>query len=129
MRSKLPIPVISAVRSLVRLALVGVLALTWAGSAPAGFSVDPHNPGPMGFERSDADQAILTQRLSGSVVVRADGPDGGRKSQSGNDHPAIPPAELGLPFLPQRGLPATSVADAPAGWAVHGYNARAPPAA
>lgn len=129
MRSKLPIPVISAARALVRLALVGVLALTWAGSAPADFSLDPHDPAPIGFERADAGQAILAQRLSGTVAVRADGRDGGRTTQSGDSHPAIPPAEPGPQFLPQHGLPATSVAHAPAGWAAHGYHARAPPAA
>lgn len=112
-----------------RLALVGLLALAWAGSAPAGFSVDPHHPAPIGFERSDVDQAILTQRLSGGVVFRAAGPDGGQITQSAESHPAIPPAELSLPVLSERGVPASSTARAPAGWTARGYNARAPPTA
>lgn len=121
---------LSAASSLMRLALAGLLALAWAGSSPAAFSLDPHNPAPVGFERADGDQAILTQRLAGSVVVRWSAPDGSRaKISSGDNAQASPPAERGPPFLSQHALPAVSVAGAPDGWIIHGYQARAPPAA
>ena len=130
MRNILPVSSLrSAVRSLTRLALAGFLALAWTANSPAGFGSGPGNPAPIGLERADLGQAVLSQRLSGAFLVRPVAPDGGRASLSGDSSQASPPGEVSLPLPPKRGVSTIHAVQAPPDRAVHAYDARAPPIA